>query len=372
MFRNDLGVYVPKIYPEHSSDRVLTIEDVTSIKLDDYAALEKAGISRRAVAKRLLDTYFQQIFEDRFFHADPHPGNLFVYPIPEETAKDPAYARLNNEGGRPFYLIFIDFGMTGRLSPQLADGLVGTIASVFTRDAKKLIESYSKLGFLLPGADTDRLEEATRAVFDQVWGLSLDEMRDMSFDSMSMMGRDFSDLLYTMPFQVPQDFIYLGRTVSILSGMTTALDPTINPWSELQPYAMRLATAPGVSGKPPISPIAGALMNVPLLQNLLGGNGGSALAGLAGQFLGAGRSNPAQILERLESGELKLRVEAASNLKQQLFRMEMAQRRTTRMVMAGALLITSTLFHVNGDGLLALLGYGATALVYLVGVVWSE
>jgi predicted unusual protein kinase regulating ubiquinone biosynthesis (AarF/ABC1/UbiB family) len=123
---------------------------------------------------------------------------------------DPAYARLNSEGGRPFYLIFIDFGMTGRLSQQIVDGLIGTIGSVFTRDSKGLIDSYSKLGFLLPGADTDRLEEATRMVFDQVWGLSMEQMREMSFDSMQMMSREFSDLLYTMPFQVPQDFIYLG------------------------------------------------------------------------------------------------------------------------------------------------------------------
>lgn len=372
MFKRDMGVYVPRVYTEHTSDRVLTLEDVTSIKLDDYTALEAAGISRKAVAKRLLDTYLKQIFEARFFHADPHPGNLFVYPLPDSVASDPQYAKLNNEGGKPFYLIFIDFGMTGQLSQQLVDGLVGTISSVVTRDAKGLIESYSKLGFLLPGADTERLEEATHAVFDQVWGRTMEQMREMSFDSMAGIGREFSDLLYTMPFQVPQDFIYLGRTVSILSGMTTALDPTINPWSELQPYAMKLATAPNGAGKPPVSPLVGTLMNTPILQNLFSGDGGQALMNLAGGLFGRSNGASNQIVDRLENGDLKLKVEAAANLKGQLFRLEMQQRKTTRAVLVAGMLVTSTLFYMHGDGVLALIGYGATALTYLVGIVWSE
>ncbi len=82
MFKEDLGVYIPAVYAEHSTDCVITIEDVTTIKLDDYAALEAAGINRKAVANRLMQTYLLQIFEERHFHADPHPGNLFVYPLP--------------------------------------------------------------------------------------------------------------------------------------------------------------------------------------------------------------------------------------------------------------------------------------------------
>jgi len=374
MFRNDMGVYVPKIYTEHSSDRVLTMEDVTTIKLDDYAALEAAGISRRAVAKRLMDTYLKQIFEERLFHADPHPGNLFVYPIPQEQAKDPAYARLDNDGGHPFYLIFIDFGMVGNLSPQIVNGLIGTLTSVITRDSKGLIDSYGKLGFLLPGADTDRLEEATKAVFDQVWGLSMEQLKDVNFDNMATIGVQFQDLLYNMPFQVPQDFIYLGRTVSILSGMTTGLDPSFNPWSDIQPYVQRLAFS-GNGVKPPAIPagLLNTLMNVPLLQNVFSGNGGQALLGIGQTLFGGGKgSSSEQVLQRIESGEVKIKVDSAGTLKTQLFRLEMQQRKTTRAVLVGGMLVTSTLFYVNGDGLLALLGYGATGLVYLFGILWAD
>ena len=353
MFRDDLGVYIPAVYPEHSSDRVLTMEDVTAIKLDDYAALEAAGISHKAVAKRLMDTYLVQIFQERFFHADPHPGNLFVYPLPESVLRDSAYAKVDNGGGRPFYLIFIDFGMTASVTPEIVAGLIDTLGAVITRDSRKLIQSYSDLGFLLPGADVDRLEEATRQVFDQVWGLSMDQLRGASFDSMANIGKEFSDLLYAMPFQVPQDFIYLGRTVSILSGLATSLDATFNPWSEIQPYAQKLALTRG--GKSGAVEGAAAALGFPVLQSLFSGNGAQALVSLGQTVLG--RASGSTVLNRLESGDLTLKTEAGPLLRGQLARVEAQGRRTQRAVIFGSLLITSTLFYLHGDAAIAVVGW---------------
>ncbi|MBE2271603.1 MAG: AarF/ABC1/UbiB kinase family protein, partial [Anaerolinea sp.] len=359
MFKDDLGVYIPTVYTEHSTDCVITIEDVTTIKLDDYEALEAAGISRKAVASRLMQTYLKQIFEERFFHADPHPGNLFVYPLPEDS--ETALAQ-DWDGGKPFYLIFIDFGMIGTLTQQIVNGLVGTMAAVVTRDSKKLIQSYSELGFLLPGADTDRLEEATRAVFDQVWGLTMEQMSSVNFDDMAAIGKEFSDLLFSMPFQVPQDFIYLGRTVGILSGLCTSLDPSFNPWSEMQPYTQKLITgrygSPG--GEQP-------LFGSPILQSLFGGNGGSALLGIGQTLIGRALApQSSTVLARLESGELKLRVEAASGLQQQLTRIEGQGKKTSRAVIFGAFMVTSTLFYVNGDIALAVIGYVVSGVSFVV------
>lgn len=353
MFRDDLGVYIPAVYPEHSSNRVLTMEDVTAIKLDDYAALEAAGISRKAVAKRLMDTYLVQIFQQRFFHADPHPGNLFVYPLPDSVKRDPAYAKVDNGGGKPFYLIFIDFGMAASVTPEIVAGLIDTLGAVITRDSRKLIESYSELGFLLPGADVDRLEEATRQVFDQVWGLSMDQLRDTSFDRMANIGKEFSDLLYAMPFQVPQDFIYLGRTVSILSGLATSLDSSFNPWSEIQPYAQKLMLTRG--GKPGAAEGAVSALGFPALQSLFSGNGAQALVSLGQTVLG--RATGSTVLNRLESGELTLKTEAGPLLRGQLARVEAQGRRTQRAVIFGSLLVTSTLFYMNGDAAIAVIGW---------------
>ncbi|MFN8527784.1 MAG: AarF/UbiB family protein [Anaerolineae bacterium] len=358
MFKNDMGVYIPTVYENLTTERVIVIEDVTTLKLDDYAGMEAAGISRKAVAKRLMNTYLQQIFEDRFFHADPHPGNLFVYPLPEDA---PNAHLQDTEGGKPFYLIFIDFGMTGTLTPQIVNGLIGTLQAVITRDAKRLIESYSELGFLLPGTDTERLEEATRLVFDQVWGLSVQDMSSISFDTMSKIGSEFGDLLFTMPFQVPQDFIYLGRTFSILSGLATSLDPNFNPWSELQPYTMKM-----MQQQVAIIP-AGSGLN-PVLQNLLSGNAPAALLSL-GQSVIERAINPNgkanSVLQRLESGELKMRVEPTAAYQRQLARIEAQGRKTSRAVVFGSLLVASTIFYTSGDHVIGVIGFVLAGVSYL-------
>lgn len=360
MFKNDMGVYVPAIYPEHSTDHVLTIEDVTSIKINDYAALEAAGINRNRVAKRLMDTYLQQVFEERFFHADPHPGNLFVYPLPAENYKP---------GQRPFYLIFIDFGMTGQLTEKIVNGLIDTMAAVVTRDAKKLIESYDKLGLLLPSADKKRLEEATKAVFDQVWGLSMSELSNMDYDRMAHMGQEFNDLLYEMPFQMPQDWIYLSRAMGILSGMCTDLDPAFNPWQEMQPYTQKMMaqTITGVNGAHGLG--------FPMLQGLFSGNGAQTLLGVGQAIINraiAPQSSADALLQRLDSGDLQVMVEPGSRYRYQLARLETQSRKTTRAIIFGSLLVSSTLLYTSGSVTLAVVGYALSAVAFLSVLVTGE
>lgn len=361
LFASNLGVYVPTIYAEHSTDCVLVMEDVTSIKMDDFAALERAGISRREVARRLMDTYLTQIFEERFFHADPHPGNLFIYPLPENSA---AYrAQAGKIEGRPFYLIFIDFGMIGTLTQQIVDGLIGTMAAVVTRDSKKLIESYSELGFLLPGADKERLEQATRMVFEQVWGMSMTEMRDMSFDSMAQIGEQFNDLLFSMPFQVPQDFIYLGRTMGILSGLATNLDPNFNPWSEMQPYTAQLLQMRASDGGSVVSNVFGSSV----LQGLFNGNGAKALLNIGQSILGIApaASDPREVLTRLERGDITLNVAPNSAFEKQFARLEAQGRRTTRAVLAGSGLVSAAVLYSGGHGGLALVAFVFAGVMYV-------
>lgn len=362
MFKDDLGVYIPAIYTEHSTDSVLTIEDVTSIKINDYAALEAAGISRRAVAKRLMDTYMKQVFEERFFHADPHPGNLFVYPLPYENG-----SRVE----RPFYLIFVDFGMSGSLTPQLASGLINTLSAIVTRDARKLVQSYAQLGFLLPDADTERIEEATKATFDQVWGLSMTEIRNVSYAEARELGREFNDLLFAMPFQVPQDFIYLGRAMGILSGMATSLDPDFNPWQELQPYAQKMmaqSLREGAAGGA-VEPVLG----LPIIQSLFNGNAQQVLIEVGKLFVNRAVTVPQQfdsVLGQLDRGELTVRVAPTPTYRKQLQRIEAQERRTTRAVIFGALLVSATLLYTGGALLPATVGYilaGVTLLTVLMG-----
>lgn len=236
MFADDLGVYVPQIYRHYSGRLLLVMEDVSAIKINDYAALEAAGIDRLAVARRLLGTYLTQVFRERFFHADPHPGNIFIYPLPPEADQ----TGIDSGTGQPFYLIFVDYGMVGRLTPQLVETLRQTLISLGLRDARGMVESYDRLGILMPEADKERIIEATRRAFDLVWGLDMSEMGDLSYTEMANFGSEFSDLLFAMPFRLPQDLLYLGRCAGILSGMCTGLDPKFDPWREMQPYVATL------------------------------------------------------------------------------------------------------------------------------------
>lgn len=354
MFADDLGVYIPMVYTAHSTNRVLTMEDVTSIKINDYEAIEAAGINRKVVATRLMDTYLKQVFDARFFHADPHPGNLFIYPLPVNNP----HADFGPEG-RPFYVIFVDFGMSGQLTEAISAGLINTLAAVIRRDARQLVRSYAELGFLLPGADLDRLEGAAVATFNRVWGLSMAEIRELDVSEMVEIGQEFSDLLYDMPFYLPQDFVYLARAISILSGMCTSLDPEFNPWAELQSHSQvllrRAITSTSANGAGPSG-----------LDALFNGNAAQVLLE-AGQALLTRTLTPpgAQFIEKVERGEIKFQVEPGYRLQRQFTRLEAQERRTTRAVMGGSFLIAAAVLYSGGDVALALVGFGAAGVAFL-------
>ena len=236
-FKDDGGVHVPRVVWTRTSRRVLTLEDVTAIKITDYEAITAAGIRREEVAERLLATYLKQIFEDGFFHADPHPGNLFVLPLDEK----------DTDGFTKFRLTFIDFGMVGRMPDKLVEGLREVVIAVGLQDAPRLIQAYKTLGVLLPGANLKLLEEASAQVFDRFWGMSMSELRSIRHDEMMRFGLQFRELLLSMPFQIPENLLLLGRTIGILSGMCTGLNAEFNLWAQIGPYARRLAEGEGGS-----------------------------------------------------------------------------------------------------------------------------
>lgn len=228
-FRNRPDVSIPYVVWSHTTRRVLTLEDVFAIKITDYAAITTAGIDRVLVARRLFDIYLQQIFEDNFFHADPHPGNLFVTPLSE-----------SDDDGPRWRLTFVDFGMVGHIPGNLRAGLRELIIGVGSKDSDRLVNSYQMLGVLLPHADIAKLKQAEAMAFDRFWGKTIDELRQTTFEEMHEFAKEFRDLVYDMPFQIPQNLIFLGRAVAILSGMCIGLDPHFNLWERLAPFAQKL------------------------------------------------------------------------------------------------------------------------------------
>jgi predicted unusual protein kinase regulating ubiquinone biosynthesis (AarF/ABC1/UbiB family) len=231
-FKDVNRVHVPRVVWSHTSRRVLTLEDVYAIKITDYDAITAAGISRNEVANELLAIYLKQIFDDGFFHADPHPGNLFITPVPEK-----------NENDKPAWrLTFVDFGMVGRVPENLRVGLREMLIAIGMQDAARLIRAFQTLHVLLPGSDLDQLEQMSATMFDMFWGKSMDQLRQLNPEEMFRFADRFRDLMYNMPFQLPQNLLMLGRTVAILSGMCTGLEKEFNLWNQLAPYATKLVS----------------------------------------------------------------------------------------------------------------------------------
>ncbi|MFC2025628.1 ABC1 kinase family protein [Chloroflexota bacterium] len=237
-FKTVPNVRVPYVIWTHTTKRVLTLENVYAIKINDYKSISSNNINRTDVATRLLQTYFKQIFEDGFFHADPHPGNLFVNPLIEYTIQP----QLRDED---WELTFVDFGMVGTIPENLRNGLREMLIAIGTRDSKKLVLSFQTMDILLPNADLELLERAEEKAFERFWGKNMSELSSISMSEMNEFAEEFRQLIYDMPFQVPQNVIFLVRAVGILSGMCTGLDPEYNFWDQLSPFANKLIAEQG-------------------------------------------------------------------------------------------------------------------------------
>ena len=229
-FKDRPGIKVPKVVWAHTTKRVLTLENVLAIKITDYESITAAGISRAEVAQRLFETYLQQIFEDGFFHADPHPGNLFVTPVPNEI----------ESGKQNWTLTFVDFGMVGKVPPNLRAGLREMAIGIGTQNPDRVITSFQMLGVLFPEADTERIKPLIGSEFERFGGKSMAELQQIQFDEMRELAIEYRDLIVGMPFQMPAKLLFLIRCVGILSGMCTGLNPEFNAWKGIEPFAKKI------------------------------------------------------------------------------------------------------------------------------------
>src|SRR5574341_1366740 len=204
-FKNEAAVRVPRFVWTHTTKRVLALEDVYAIKITDYAAITAAGVDRAEVADRLFATYLKQIFVDGFFHADPHPGNLFVSPLAEtENGSQilPAPRAVRGAGmprdrgaqslaGTPWQLTFVDFGMAGRVAPNVRAGLRELANAIATRDAARMVKGYQLLDVLLPGADLALLGKLAAKVLERFWGKTMSELRQVRLSEIQEFASEF-------------------------------------------------------------------------------------------------------------------------------------------------------------------------------------
>jgi predicted unusual protein kinase regulating ubiquinone biosynthesis (AarF/ABC1/UbiB family) len=221
MFEDDPTIYIPRVHEEYVSRRVLVLEWIDGIKINDYAALEAEGIDRMEVAKRTVQTYFYQFFEEGFFHADPHPGNIFV--------------KTGLPGEGPI-IEFVDFGMVGSLTQSMQKAMKDLFLSILTRDPETMVQSLSRLGFIGEGANNAAIEEGLKIMLDHYYGMTLGEARELDIPEVT---EDVGRLLYGQPFQIPAQFAFIGRAVGTLVGVATGLAPDFNFIDVATPYARK-------------------------------------------------------------------------------------------------------------------------------------
>jgi predicted unusual protein kinase regulating ubiquinone biosynthesis (AarF/ABC1/UbiB family) len=233
-FDGDPGVRVPAVAWDHSTRRVLTLEDVGAIKINDLTAIRDAGIDPSAVADRFVTVMFDQLFIHGFFHGDAHPGNLFVTPLGPDATRGP------DDLGTPWALTFVDFGMMGEVPDGLRGRLRQFLIAVAARDGRRLVATMRDLGVLLPTADTRALERTMSAIFDRFGGVAITSLQNLDPNELRRFADEFGEALRVLPFQLPEHFLLIIRAVSLTSGLSSTLDPDFNIWNAVEPYAEQL------------------------------------------------------------------------------------------------------------------------------------
>lgn len=257
-FANHPGIYIPEPIFELTTRRVLVMERISGIKITDLHTLDQLGVSRAELAARLNNCYLKQFFIDGFFHADPHPGNLFVrvesslapvQPSPPATSVSRNghlsidaveaglpidYAPDEVSTGTPFTLIFVDFGMVGRLPPQTMEIMRQGVLGLATNDADRILNCLEQLNMILPGADRRAIKTAIETMLRYSFNRTVRELTNLDVEAIMA---ETKDLIYDLPFQIPQDLLYLGRALSMVAGLATEICPDINLFQELRPFA---------------------------------------------------------------------------------------------------------------------------------------
>ncbi len=231
IFADDPYILAPGVIWEHSTRRALVLQWMHGIKITHFAALDAAGVDRDALANRLAGAYFKQVLEAGFFHADPHPGNIFVQPGPPGTAED--------------RLVFVDFGMVGVITQRMRSGLRDCFEGVVLGDPALFVRGLDLLGFLSESADRRAIEQVVAAMLVRFGGMPAGRMREV--DPRDVV-RDVGPALYDQPVRLPAEFAFFARAVGILLGLVVGLSPRFSFLEVATPYAREFMGQGGIAG----------------------------------------------------------------------------------------------------------------------------
>lgn len=203
-------VFVPKVYSELTTRKVLTLEWVDGFRLTDSESLEAFNLDRKKLVDTLVQCSLRQIMENGFFHADPHAGNL-----------------LATRDGR---LCYLDFGMMSYANANQRNGFLLAVVHIVNRDWGELVRVYQKLGFIPDGTDVKPIELALEDALPDVLNTDISEL-----NFKNVVGK-LGDIMYTYPFSLPPFYISIIRCLGVLEGLAIQVDPKARIISEAYPY----------------------------------------------------------------------------------------------------------------------------------------
>ncbi|NEP90627.1 MAG: AarF/ABC1/UbiB kinase family protein [Okeania sp. SIO2C2] len=212
-FADDPSVKVPSIFWRYTTIHVLTLEWIDGLKLLDTEQIKAAGLDTDTLITVGVTSGLRQLLEFGFFHADPHPGNLFAL-------KD----------GR---MAYIDFGMMDQLEQDTKETLVDSVIHLINKDYQELAKDFVKLGFLAPDVDIQPIVPALEIVLGNIMG---EKVKDFNFKTIT---DKFSELMFEYPFRVPAKFALIIRSLVTEEGLALSLNPNFRIVDIAYPYVAR-------------------------------------------------------------------------------------------------------------------------------------
>jgi ubiquinone biosynthesis protein len=330
-FADETYLRVPRVYWEYTTRRLMVQERLRGIKIDDLAALDAAGLDRPRIALHASRLIIQEVLEDGFFHADPHPGNMLI--LPDEV------------------IGLIDFGTVGFLDERDKANLIRLYIAIIQFDAPSAVSQLISMGIADPTVDEIGLERDLRRLLRRYKGLPLKDI------SASELLAEIQPIIYEYRLRVPSDYWLLIKTLVVMEGVGKQVAPDFDVFEVSGPYVRRF------------------LIQL-ALPTSWGPDALRALGGWAG-FIGNLPNQTGRLMSRIERGQLEFRIQdpATENLARQLNRVA---NRVIQAILLGSLTIGLALLLPNLDltwpwGLLTwitVLGFAAV-IVLTFWLLWS-
>lgn len=213
-FKDNPSVLIPKVYWSYTTPTILTMQYVDGIKVNEFEKLKRLGVHHKRLAQRIVHALFHQIFNEGFFHGDPHPGNILV--LPDET------------------IVFLDFGLIGRLTPQMKEHFASLVIALMRQSTEGVVETVARMGLVPDEVNREQLI------------LDVDHLRDKYYDvplsqvSIGEAVNDLFSLAYQHQIKIPANLTLLGKALLTIEGVVEQLDPEISIVQVAEPFGRRL------------------------------------------------------------------------------------------------------------------------------------